>query len=47
LAYQGSLPASSFREYVSQDAFFLRAFARAYALAQAKAADPRTAERIG
>lgn len=44
---KGSLPASSFREYVSQDAFFLRAFARAYALAQAKAADPRTAERIG
>ena len=33
----GSLDASVFRRYVAQDAFFLQAFLRAYALAAAKA----------
>jgi thiaminase/transcriptional activator TenA len=32
----GSLPLKSFQEYVGQDAFFLEAFARAYALALAR-----------
>ena len=31
----GSLPLDSFKEYIGQDAFFLEAFARAYALALA------------
>lgn len=35
----GSLPRSRFADYVSQDAFFLQAFARAYSLAAAKAPD--------
>jgi thiaminase/transcriptional activator TenA len=32
----GSLDASLFRGYIVQDAFFLRAFAKAYALALAR-----------
>ncbi|MCG5059963.1 MAG: TenA family protein [Limnoraphis sp. WC205] len=36
---QGTLPRSCFVFYVGQDAFFLRAFARAYSLAAAKAPD--------
>ncbi len=35
----GTLPIESFREYVGQDAFFLEAFARAYALALARGPD--------
>jgi thiaminase (transcriptional activator TenA) len=35
----GSLPATCFRAYVAQDAFFLEAFARAYALALARSPD--------
>ena len=35
----GSLPAESFKAYVAQDAFFLEAFARAYALALARSPD--------
>ena len=35
----GSLPLGSFRQYVAQDAFFLEAFARAYASALALAPD--------
>ncbi|WP_419939682.1 TenA family protein [Candidatus Palauibacter sp.] len=35
----GSLPRDAFRRYVAQDAFFLRAFFSAYALAAARAAD--------
>jgi thiaminase (transcriptional activator TenA) len=35
----GSLPLDSFKEYVGQDAFFLEAFARAYALAIAHGPD--------
>ena len=35
----GSLPLESFREYVAQDAFFLEAFGRAYALALAHSPD--------
>ncbi len=35
----GSLPIESFREYVGQDAFFLEAFARAYALALGRGPD--------
>ena len=37
----GSLPREDFRYYVSQDAFFLESFARAYALALARGADRR------
>ncbi len=36
---EGSLPLSSFQEYVAQDAFFLESFARAYALALAHSPD--------
>jgi thiaminase/transcriptional activator TenA len=35
----GTLPQATFAYYVGQDAFFLRAFARAYSLAAAKAPD--------
>jgi thiaminase (transcriptional activator TenA) len=35
----GDLPLGSFQEYVAQDAFFLEAFARAYALALAHSSD--------
>lgn len=35
----GTLPLSSFRHYVAQDAFFLESFARAYALALAHSPD--------
>jgi thiaminase/transcriptional activator TenA len=35
----GSLPHESFQEYIGQDAFFLEAFARAYALALAHSPD--------
>ena len=35
----GSLPLGSFQEYIGQDAFFLEAFARAYALALAHSPD--------
>ncbi len=35
----GSLPLDSFKEYIGQDAFFLEAFARAYALALALGPD--------
>ena len=36
----GSLAAARFGAYVAQDAFFLRAFLQAWALALARAADP-------
>ena len=35
----GSLPLASFRTYVAQDAYFLEAFARAYAFALARSPD--------
>lgn len=38
----GSLPREAFTHYVAQDAFFLDAFARAYALGLAKAPDVNT-----
>lgn len=37
--YDGTLPKEKFAYYVGQDAFFLEAFARAYSVAAAKAAD--------
>src|SRR5215210_6219939 len=36
---EGSLPLNSFQTYIGQDAFFLEAFARAYALALAHSPD--------
>ena len=35
----GTLPRSQFQQYISQDAYFLEAFARAYALALARSPD--------
>ena len=37
----GSLPLSNFQSYIAQDAYFLEAFARAYALALAHSPDQR------
>jgi thiaminase/transcriptional activator TenA len=42
----GSLSADAFRIYVGQDAFFLRAFRRAYALALAKATQDQIAATL-
>lgn len=42
----GSLPEEKFRYYVGQDAFFLNAFARAYALAAAKSDGPALMARF-
>jgi thiaminase (transcriptional activator TenA) len=39
----GTLSADLFRDYVAQDAFFLRAFAEAYGLARARSGDPQIA----
>jgi thiaminase (transcriptional activator TenA) len=39
---EGSLDSAIFRRYVAQDAFFLHAFARAYALAAARSPDSET-----
>jgi len=39
---EGSLDSAIFRRYVAQDAFFLHAFARAYALAAARSRDAET-----
>ena len=39
---EGSLDSAIFRRYVAQDAFFLHAFARAYALAAARSQDTET-----
>ncbi len=38
----GTLDPEAFRRYVAQDAFFLNAFARAYALAAARSQDGET-----
>ena len=38
----GTLDPEAFRRYVAQDAFFLNAFARAYALAAARSQDQET-----
>lgn len=38
----GSLSTEAFRRYVAQDAFFLQAFARAYAVAAGRSANPET-----
>ncbi len=40
---EGSLSSAIFRGYIAQDAFFLRAFLKAYALAMARSDDPETA----
>ncbi len=40
---EGSLDAAAFRGYIAQDAFFLRAFVKAYALALARSQDLATA----
>lgn len=42
----GALPADAFARYVAQDAFFLRAFARAYALALARCPDVEGMRRL-
>lgn len=42
----GSLPRPAFATYVAQDAFFLRSFRQAYALALAKTTDDALAERL-
>jgi thiaminase (transcriptional activator TenA) len=42
----GTLPRPAFAVYVAQDAFFLRGFRRAYALALAKTTDDGLAERL-
>ena len=39
---EGSLDSTVFRRYMAQDAFFLQAFARAYALAAARSEDAET-----
>lgn len=42
----GSLPLGSFQEYIGQDAFFLEAFARAYALALAHSPDQESVREV-
>lgn len=42
----GTLDREAFKRYVAQDAFFLRAFYRAYALAAAKAVDPGVSQKL-
>ena len=37
---EGTLKADLFRDYIAQDAFFLRAFAKVYGLALARSSDP-------
>ena len=39
----GTLSADLFRDYVAQDAFFLRAFAEVYGLARARSEEPQIA----
>jgi thiaminase/transcriptional activator TenA len=42
----GTLERAAFQRYIAQDAFYLRAFWRAYALALAKVADPEHARTL-
>ncbi|MEL7175406.1 MAG: thiaminase II [Pseudomonadota bacterium] len=42
----GTLPPETFREYIIQDAHYLEGFARALALAAARAPDPETIARL-